>query len=245
MESQRDPSEEGFRRFKPEEIEWYRLWFEFLKLSDHSKWSKEVKNGFGDIDEKLDFEAWWPDHKYLFHKLDIFTIDVIPTEDYLHGYYDGKDGKLGDSPDVVGLVVNMGAKKQDLRDAFEKILVKYHQGRLAFEDFDAVGDVYDLYQKPDIEMLRKILAVYRAYKDNLAKPDKDRKPLWQIEEEVSKEIPLIDKGKATLWKISDDDPNYVESRRRSQHTTVRKYVNYAEEILANVVVGKFPVYTAT
>jgi acyl-CoA-binding protein len=235
--------EEGFRVFTQEETEWYRLWFEFLKLSDRNKWSEEVEQRFGDV-YSCNFEEWWPDHRYLFNKTDIFTIDVIPSEDFLHGYY-GHDGKLGENPDVVGLVVHMAAKKHDLIAAFEKILSKYHLGRLTFEDFDAMGDVCDLHQKPDTDMLKKILAVYKVYAADQKEQKQNRLTLWQIEEIVSYEtIQLIDKKKATLWRLKETDPSIEESRRRSQLTTVKKYLNYADEILANVVVGKFPVYTA-
>lgn len=232
----------GFREFTEEEIEWYRLWFDFLKLTDRNKWSEDVEKHFGDV-FICEFEDWWPDHENLFYKMDIFTIDVIPSEDYFRGYYED-DGKIGDNPDVVGLVVHMAAPKQDLREAFDKFLAKYHKGRLAFADFDGCGDVLNLCQKPDTDMLKKILAVYRLYTTDQMKPEKDQMTLWQIEEEVSKTIPLINKSKATLWRLKENDPSIIESRRRSQLTTVRKYLNYAEEILDNIVNGKFPVYTA-
>lgn len=234
-----------FRDFTDEELGWYRYWFEFLKLSDSIKWTTQVRKDFGDISDDLTFEEWWMDHKHLFHKLDDFTLMVMPRDDFIVGDYDGPDGTLGSQPDVVGIVVNMYAKKQDLRDAFENILDQYHKGRVAFTDLEGVGDVYNLAQRPDAAMLEKILAVYLAYESNQSLPENDRKPLWQIEEDVSKTTPLIDKTKGNLWRIDSNDPSHIESRRRSQHTTVRKYVNYAEEILANVVTGKFPVYTTT
>lgn len=57
-----------WREFTEEEIGWYRLWFEFLKLSDKKKWSNAVAYDFdADYfnDESCTFEGWWLVHKHL------------------------------------------------------------------------------------------------------------------------------------------------------------------------------------
>lgn len=227
-----------------EEMEWYRLWFEFLKLSDRQKWSDSVKEDFGDVSCR--FEDWWPDHSHLFRQLKHFTINEVITDDDFQIYKD--DGSDPDDLPVVILAVHLYESKAALRAAFEEILSKYHKGKAGRPDFDHWGDVYDLKSRPDTDMLKKILAVYQVYTADQEKPENKRMKLWEIEEEVSKTIVLIDKtGKTAsfIWKTKDVHADTIESRRRSQLTTVRKYLNYTEEILENIVVGDFPVYTVS
>lgn len=229
------------RKFTEQEIECCRMWFEFLKLSDRQKWSEDVAHYFGDI--SCEFDEWWPKHQYLFRKLKPFIIDEVITDDDFQSCKDSlpSEGDLG----IVTIALHMYATKQQLRDAFEEILLKYHRGNSGRPEFDGYGDYFSFHARPDEVMLNKILAVYRVYSAEQNKPKKDQRPLWEIEDEVSKTTLLIDKTSdraAYNWKTNNPDKS-IESIRRSQLTTVRKYINYAEEILTNVVVGRFPVYT--
>jgi hypothetical protein len=236
-----DDINEGYRSHTDEELKGFRLWYEFLKLSDKALWSSDVIHYFGDL--STDFECWWQEHDYLFDILALPTIDeVITTEDF-ESYSDARPSE-GDSGIVV-LAVWMNKSKKELRDAFEEILSKYHFGGAGKPEFETYGDFFQFAARPDAELLEKILTVYKVYVKDQKKPEKDRMKLWQIEEEASKVKQLIDKASKSaeyIWKVKDVDSSVIESRRRSQHTTVRKYLNYAEEILQNVVVGKFPVY---
>lgn len=227
-----------------EEMEWYKLWYEFLQLSDKDKWSAEVREDFGDVSGE--FEQWWPSHHYLFRQLSRFTIEEVITDNDFQVYKD--DGSMPGEPGVIVLAVHLLESKAALRAAFEEILRKYHKGKAGRPEFDDWGDVYAFKSRPDSEMLKKILAVYRLHNAEQQKPRNKRMTLWEIEEEVSKTTPLIDKQgtKATLiWKKGPEYESHEESRKRSQYTTVKKYLGYADEILANVVVGKFPVYTVS
>lgn len=233
-----------YREFTEYEISAYKLWFEFLKLSDQQTWSGDVAEYFGDISGS--FEAWWPEHKYLFEKPTQPKIDEVLTEEQFQSYSDSRPSE-GD-PGILVLAIWMYQTKKDLRAAFEEILAKYHQGDAGRPEFDTFGEYYSFESRPDVQMMEKILAVYHVYLEDQKKPEKDRMPLWQIEEEASKIKPLIDKTSESaefIWKAQNVDSSILESRRRSQHTTVRKYINYANEILKNVVIGKFPVYNVS
>lgn len=232
------------RAHTAEEMEWYRLWFDFLKLSDRRKWSDFVADCFGDV--SCEFEEWWPDHSYLFRQLKHFLIEEIVTDQDFQLYKD--DGTNAEMPEVavIILAVHMAEPKAALRSAFEQILLKYHKGKPGRPKFDDWGDVLTLTSRPDTDMLKKILAVYRVHKKDQEKPAKERLKHWQIEELVSQTTPLIVKSgdfAEYIWKTPDVDAHIIERRRKSQHATVKKYLNYADEILKNVVVGKFPVYT--
>jgi len=233
-----------YREFTEYEIRAYKLWFEFLKLSDQQTWSEDVAEDFSDLSGS--FEAWWPEHKYLFEKPTQPKIDEVLTEEQFQSYSDSRPSE-GD-PGILVLAVWMYQTKKDLRAAFEEILEKYHQGDAGRPEFDMFGEYYSLASRPDVQMMEKILAVYHVYLEDQKKPEKDRMPLWQIEEEASKTKQLIDKTSDAAeyhWKTKEVDASILESRRRSQHTTVRKYINYAEDILKNVVIGKFPVYNVS
>lgn len=236
-----DEIEEGYRNHTEDELNGFRLWYEFLKLSDKALWSSDVTHYFGDL--SLDFDEWWVNHSYLFDILNLPTIDEVITTQNFESYSDARPSE-GDSGIVV-LAVWMNKTKKELREAFEQILSKYHLGVAGKPEFETYGDFFQFEVRPDAELLQKVLVVYKVYLEDQKKPEKDRMKLWEIEEEASKIKQLIDKTSKSaeyIWKVEDPDASQIESRRRSQHTTVRKYLNYAEEILQNVVVGKFPVY---
>jgi len=231
-----------FRKFTTQEVEWCRLWFEFLDMSERSNWPEWVANDFGDL--SCGFDRWWPEHQRLFQKVKLLVIEEIKDDADLHFFLDSPPSP-GDAG-MLALGVSLYATRKELRAAFEEILAKYHPGAAGRPDFDGCGDCYSFYARPDEVMLRKILEVYRVYSEDQKKPKKERMPLWRIEEVVSETIPLIDKESKSaeyIWKTEDVDAHIIESRRRSQHTTIRKYLNYAEEILEHVAFGEFPVYT--
>ena len=236
-----DNLEEGYRNHTKDELNGFRLWFEFLKLSDKTLWSNDVIRYFGDL--PLNFEDWWQEHSYLFDILELRTIDEVVDRSDFEAYLEARPSE-GDSGIVV-LAVWMNKSKRELREAFEEILSKYHLGRAGKQEFETYGEFFQFSARPDVKMLEKILAVYKVYLVDQKKPKKDRMKLWQIEEEVSKTTPLIDKTSESaeyIWTVRDVDSTIIERRKGSQHTTIKKYINYAEQILQNVVVGKFPVY---
>ena len=236
-----DDLEDGYRNHTEDELNGFRLWYEFLKLSNKAHWSSDVARYFGDLSPN--FDDWWQKHSYLFEILELRTIDEVVTHNDFESYIDARPSE-GDSG-VVVLAVWMNKSKRELREAFEEILSKYHLGKVGKQEFETYGEFFQFAARPDVNMLEKILAVYKVYLEDMKKQKKDRMKLWQIEEEVSKTTPLIDKTSESaeyIWKVRHIDSTVTERRRRSQLTTVKKYINYAEQILHYVAVGKFPVY---
>lgn len=237
------------RPFTDEEVEWHRLWFEFLKLTDTQKWSEEVTKDFGDVSGE--FSEWWPKHSYLFNRLKDISIKEIKTKfDYQGCKADASGDSESPSPIILG--VYLEKSKAELRSAFEEILTKYHKGSAGRPTFDGYGNLYSLHSRPDTGMLNKILAVYKVYSADQVNSKEKRMKLWEIEEEVSKTLTLIIKEKPLdgevgptpklKWTTKNPDKMTIEERRRAQHSTIRKYINYAEEILGNVIYGNFPMY---
>lgn len=239
-----DSEECWWREFTEQEVEWYRLWFEFLKISDKTKWSNDVAHHF-DVDyfkdELCTFDAWWPEHKFLFRKMKLTAIEEITSAKHYEACKD--DGSMPEGPEVIAIFLHMWVTKTELRTAFEEILKKYHKGKSGRPEFQDFGDYYNLSARPDTDMLKKTLAVYRAAN----RSENKCMPLWEIEEEASKETSVIDKTSkfATyLWKKtqSDQSLDIIEARKNVQCITVKRYLKCAEDILNNVVEGRFPVY---
>lgn len=135
--------------------------------------------------------------------------------------------------------------KKETREAFEEILDKYHGGEVGRPDFDTDGEYFSFANRPNKDLLEKILLVYKVFNQNLRAANNKRMTMREIEEEVSKTKPLILKqGKKAeyIWTTEIVDESILERRRRSQSKTVRKYINYAKNILIHVVKGEFPVY---
>lgn len=241
------------REHTEEEVEWFRLWFEFLKLSDRDKWTKEVKDYFGDI--SCGFEDWWVRHRqdFVFESdLPIGVTEITTDEEYEEwkGVALDKD-YLGDNGALI-VAVPLWASKESLRNSFEELLKKYHSASVGRPDNFVAnqGNIFNFYDSPDTTVLKKILAVYKVYQAEQKKSDKNQMALWEIEEESSKTVELIVKTgpKAEyIWQIKDsgkpdDDKMADEQRKKSQSSTVSKYIKQAEEILENIVLGCFPVY---
>lgn len=233
-----------------DEVEWYRFWIEFLNLSDRQKWTVEVENFFGDVSG--DFDDWWTEHSHLFRiEKEPCVTEIVSDEDYKTWKIDALDKNELEYSGVIIVAVPLYATKATLRTTFEELLTKYHAPKAGRPEFVAdQGNDFNFYDRPNKEVLGKILAIYKIYLADQENPKQSRMKLWQIEEEVSKTTQLIDKtgpDAEYIWQVDeivtkDQVIKTSELRKRSQNTTVRKYLNYAEEILENVVLGCFPVY---
>lgn len=230
-----------WRDFTSDEVACYKLWYEFLKLTNKNDWSDVVSELF--VDTSLVFEDWWPDHNYLFYKPKYTIIDEVLTIEEFKSYEDARPSE--DDPGIVVLAVWMYKTKKEIREAFDEILARYHQGELGRPDFDQDGEYFSFANRPNKDFLEKILLVYKLFNQNRRGANNKRMTFWEIEEEVSKTKPLILKeGKKAeyIWTTEDIDNTILERRKRSQSKTVRKYLNYAKNILTHVVKGEFPVY---
>ena len=231
-----------YRDFTFEEMQAYSFWYRFLQITDKNLWSEEVRNDFGDL--SVGFPEWWFGHNHLFENVRLRTIDVINSVDDFESVAIGK--LTEDDPGVVVLAVWMYQTKKDLRHAFEEILSKLHQSKPGKPKREILSEFYSLKILPDLDFLKKTLAVYECFSENKFNPVNKKLTLWQIEEEVSKTVPLIDKLSdyaEANWKDKKPSSDIILARRKSQTNTVKKYLKYANSILSNVVKGEFPIYT--
>lgn len=234
-------NESEYRDFTHHEIEAFSYWFRFLQLTEKSSWSDNVTHDFGDLN--VSFDEWWNDHNYLFEIVRFRTIDIVNSIDDFKAVPITPPSK--DDPGVIVLAVWMNQTKKDLRKAFNTILANHHQSSSGKPIPETIGEFYQLAVMPDLKFLNKVLEVYKCYTRDKMLPHDWQMTLWQIEEEVSKTIPLIDKTSEyaeSNWKVKNPTSDILEARRKSQCNTVQKYLDYADSILANVVNGKFPIY---
>lgn len=225
----------AYRDHTEEEMEAFKLWYEFLKLSNKELWTEKVREYFGDV--TIGFNEWWEDHSYLFDLPTLPTIDEVQNTNEFEAFLEARPSE-GD-PGIVVIALWLNKSKKELREAFEEILYKYHLGNRGRQEYETYGEFFQFAYRPDAKMLEKILKVYRMYIDNQTHTEAKKLKLWEIEEKIG----LIDKtSDKAEWIWRDKTMGHLESQRRSQHTTVRKYINYAEKILDNVVKGDFPVY---
>jgi hypothetical protein len=238
--------ERNSRQPTESELEWFKLWFEFLNLSNRQHWTEDVISHFGDT--SCSFEKWWSTHSYLFRiEKEPVVTEITSDEEYFSWKADLVDKDELEWSGSLIVAIPLYTTKEALRNSFEELLKKYHVGKAGRPDFIAdQGNVFNFYDRPDTEVLNKILAVYKLYSAQQKKHKDDRMKLWEIEEFFN----LIDKTSEKahdIWKYKeiitvDEVIDTAEPRRRSQKSTVRKYINYAEQILENVALGCFPVY---
>ena len=234
-------NESAYRDFTSYEVEAFSYWFRFLQLTDKASWSDNVTHDFGVLN--VNFEDWWSDHNYLFEIIRFRTIDFVNSVEDFEAVPITPPSK-GD-PGVIVLAVWMNQTKKDLRKAFNTILANHHQSSSGKPIPETIGEFYQLAVMPDLNFLNKVLEVYKCFTKDQMLPLDWQMNLWEIEEEVSKTIPLIDKTSKfaeVIWQDKNPTPDILEARRKSQCNTVQKYLIYANSILANVVNGKFPIY---
>lgn len=226
-----------------DEMECYRLWFEFLKLTDKKYWSKSVLKHFDDVSGT--FDEWWLNHSYLFQKPANFKVIEVKTDADIK--YINDNPSVEGYPGVLALAIPLWEPKDVLMQQVAEIISKYHESSSGRPKFDDWSDYYRFSKRPDSKMLNKILTVYKVYLLNLDKLESNEMEFWQIEEEANKIYSIIDRTGKNLtlkWKTNLTDPKLHEKERHlSQKTTAKKYIHAAKEILENVVIGKFPEYS--
>lgn len=204
----------------------YYLWFEFLKRSDPKDWSKKVRDDFGDI-LNVEFMDWWEEKgRYLFYtRPEIAVLGVSSAESAQEAIKNG------------WLVVRIDKRlpKQLIMEQLKRYIDNRVDSKVGSRKFKAEkGADYIVASKVDTNALINTLAVY-----DLAQKEPSLLR-WKIEERLR----LIDKttNKAgALWKMGNT-PKELAAKKKVQTATVSRYLRQANELIANVAKGKFPVH---
>jgi hypothetical protein len=217
----------------------YRLWFEFLRLSNRANWAGHVEERFGDV-WATDFETWWETHEYLFEKLDPFTVKVVEDVTEFRWFNDDADGDASvqadggetEDPDVIVIAVNLLESKLALQKAFDDLLKKYHPKTTGSPKFEDLTWYYNLDSRPSVPTLQTTLDVFNYQRKN---PEMSS---LEIEEKLNL-IPKTGEDAAPLWK-EVGAPETIAKRKRLQKSTVDRYLERAQCLIKNVEQGIFP-----
>jgi hypothetical protein len=207
------------------EIEVYKMWFEFLRLSDRKNWAPHVEEKFGDV-WATDFPTWWQDHSYLFERLDPFDIEVIKDTEGYKWFADDED------ENILIIAVHLLEPKINLEEAFANILSKHHKAPKGRPKFEDLTWHYNLQERPSIASLAAVMEVYTVH---LANPSMQP---WEVEEEVQLIAKTGDNAR-TLWKGHPSPKNLVD-RKKAQTDEVNRHLLRARNLIRNVEQGLFP-----
>lgn len=202
-----------------------KLWFEFLRLSDRKKWTKQVAEDFGDV--------WAPDFDPLergrwFRLFVDFADSPIPLAPYPI-----PERYLQDDDRYKVYVVDFSYPKAAILKAFRNRLdrhvfsreKKWGKGRPKHRTIKAK---YTLCRRPNIPALQKILSVYTLRLEN---------PNWKLYQ-IGEELRLNE----NQMPRKGDSPDQTSDKRRVMTATVARYIRQAEELIRNVEKGIFPLY---
>jgi hypothetical protein len=206
-------------------IEPFRLWFEFYKESDADTRAPNVVEKFGQVNE-VAFDCWWETHSYMFKDIDPFNIKVLNTKEDFEWF--------DDDSDIVIMAVNLFESKESLRAAFDEVLQKYHSNKSGPKPFEHLGEIFSLCARPDVIALSTTLKVWRYCKEN---------PHLELHE-VEEYLGLITKKgpkKHAHWdQISS--PNSLKQQRKTQSDEVNRHLRRAKILIKNVAHGQFPLF---
>lgn len=201
----------------------FRLWFEFLQLTEPTSRSLDVREEFGEV-ENTSFEEWWPNHKFLFEEFAPFDVEVLnaPSD------FDSFNG----DPNILMIAINLGVAKEVLAHAFDELLSSRISNKPGPKKFEHLGKYYSLETRPDALSLQKSLKTWNLYVAN---------PAWELQDLETKVGLLVKSGPHAhrLWKQVDCEPIF-KARRKAQIDAVNRQLNWARTLLYNVALGVFP-----
>jgi hypothetical protein len=216
----------------PLKKEFYRIWFEFYKISLNSpdpvvlknlKKSDDLYSPWGDV-EKMTFNQWWDSHKHLFQEN---SVSVIESS------YDRKfqDTLLLEVPINQSTTVLMKQIRKLIDDEQKKRLRQKKKYRVITTDFKMKDRT-----EPKLAILKDVLNVYR---DVYLKNTKLRgKTLLNEVYRYYKSRKRKDHQR--LPKTIDDRGSTNEDDIKRITRNLRRWIQWGETIVLNVSKGEFP-----
>ncbi len=214
-------------------------WFEFLKRNESYKKQCEIGEGgtvyqhFGNI-FGVDFLDWWnsDDREMIF--LPETSLGVWPVENI-------KDLKQALSDQWIVVKIDPKCTKKTIMYWLEEMLFSQQTEVRGHRNIGVTElPKYKPYASPDVQSLKKTLAIYDLY---LIEP----KPLYKIYDKIQlrgdvrkfkrKKDKDEDKDKSKhKYKNNDDD----STSRRVKTSSISRYIEQAKKLIENVEQGEFP-----
>jgi len=214
----------------------YYWWWAYLRRnSDYLKCCESSGKGklaklykdFGDVRED-DFKKWWNEDErggHLFaENIDAMKLTVL--DDKSHWV------ESWTQDEVLVIAVPLSSSKRYLQSRFARILKDKHTAKRGRTKrlLEKSNSNYPLERNYTIESLRKTLQVYDLYMAH-----KDQKPkvaMWRLGEKLR----LVPSAMTT----NNMTVNEKQVFRNVMGASVKRYITNAEKIIANTVLGKFP-----
>lgn len=218
------------KRPKPESA-WkdtvYYWWWEYLRR--HEGYKRTCQQGgkgrfaklyedFGDV-HTTDFKTWWKERAVaLFsepekEKLFALIEDQIPQEDI-------------DNPNLLFIQVPLNLPIRTLKQRFDGLLKKYHQGKQGIRHARSSHAKYPVIGQPHTYALMTTLKVYDYRQEH---PEMS---LWQIGM-ILDQFKSFDPNKRNGQQEGNDEKNVMAA-------TVSRYLRKADVMIHNVGQGRFP-----
>lgn len=217
----------------------YYWWWAYLKRN--KEYLRCCENGgkgrlarlykdFGDVRDD-DFPSWWG--RSTQRGQELFSEDSVDVRVLKLNSKEDWDDDWQDS-NVIVAAINLNIGKRDLQRMFANLLKKEHKGKRGRKTFKAMKSTakYPLYRNYSRQNLMIMLAVYDAWYENNQLPKSERKPLWEIGDELR----LV---RDAISHPSDDKVDRT-AKHNIMTATVCRYVKNAKAIIANTAKGEFP-----
>jgi len=216
----------------PLKKEFYRIWFEFYKLSlistnpiilKNLKKSDDFYSSWGDV-ERTTFNDWWGAHKHIFEEQSVSVIESSSDRN-------SQDTLLLEIPINQSTTVLMKKIRQLIDGEQKKRLRQKKQYRVITSDFKITDRT-----EPKLIILKDVLNVYRDV--YLKNPTLRGKTLLN-------EVYRYYKGRKRkdhqqLPKTIDDRGSTNENEIKRVTRNLRRWIQWGETIMLNVSNGEFP-----
>ena len=216
----------------PLKKEFYRIWFEFYKISLQStnptilnnlKQSNEFYSSWGDV-ERITFNDWWDSHKHLFEEQSVSILETKSSRIY-------SDSLILEVPINQSTTVLL-KKIRQLIDDQQKIRNRQKKKYRVITSQFQISDRTE----PKLTILKDVLNVYRdVYQKN---PSLRGKSL--LNEVYKYYRGRKRKDYQQLPKSIDDRGSSNENDIKRVTRNLRRWIQWGESITLNVSRGEFP-----
>jgi hypothetical protein len=205
----------------------YYWWWEYLRR--HGGYKRTCQQGgkgrfaklyveFGDV-HSSDFKTWWKERAV--------ALFSEPKKEKLFALVEGQIAQEDlDNPNLLFIQVPLNLPIRSLKQRFDALLKKHHQGRQGIRHARSSHAKYPVIGQPNVNALMTTLKVY-DYRQ--AHPEMS---LWQIGM-ILDQFKSFDPNKREGKQDGNDEKNIMAA-------TVSRYLRKAEAMITNAGIGRFP-----
>ena len=184
---------------------------------------------FGDVRDD-DFRAWWGGKQ----QLGPYLFGERPSDFFIKKIGSGAeyDPAWDNDESTMVIAVNLAIGRRKLQQTFARLLMREHTGRRGRPAMGTVKSTarYPLHRNFAVHNLKIMLAAYDVWAANEQLPRNERRPQWQLGEEI-KLIPSAITTKNDLDAVD---------KKNTMSAAFNRAIKNARNIVANTALGEFP-----